>query len=342
MNVWQGALAIGVCTAAILGGCVKKADPAPITGMTTYTDSIKKFSLTYPANWKVRTFPDRLIVNSDTTRPGIARFTDYTTEGAPAAQIVMRAIKAEGRTLDSIMRDTRIFEDRVYKVENASLDGVKALKVSYEFPLEDGLFKGEQYFAMKDTGTATMLSLDAFSGSFDGYRANFDNIIKSAKLAETYVPAVQAADTIIQQVEPQPPSATTRVITGSGFAIAIPDNFKGERGKVAGTIYTVNYVGDRYDCSIQVDVFDASKQSNLDKIVEDNKARYKATTASATSIGGVKAYAISYSFVKDVNSRAYFAVKSGKMFRVTINWFKPKEADYLPPFEKAVASLKLD
>lgn len=343
MNLWRGIIPICVCAAAVLAGCSKKAEPAAIAGMTTYTDSLKKFSIEYPSNWKARIFKsDRIIINSDSTRAGITRFTDFPTKGSPAAQILLRAIKTDGRTLDSVMRDTRIFEDKVYKVEKSMLKGITALKVSYEFPLEDGLFKGEQYFAMKDTGTVTMLSFDAFAGSFDGYRANFDKIIQSVKLAETYIPPVQTADTIIQETEPQPPSATTRTITGTGFSISIPDNFKGERGKVAGTLYTVNYVGDRLDCSIQVDVFDASKQSNLDKIVEDNKARYKANSATATTLGGTKAYSINYSFVKDVGSRAYFAVKNGKMFRVTINWFKPKEADYLPHFEKAVASLRLD
>lgn len=341
MKLWHGFLLAGLCAGVILTGCVKKANPAPINGMTTYTDSLKKFSLDYPANWKVRKFPDRIIVNSDSARPGLARFTEYSTEGSPAAQIVLRAIKIEGRSLDSIMKDTRIFEDKVYKVENTTLAGTKALKITYEFPLEDGLFKGEQYLAMKDTGTATMLSFDAFSGTFDAYRPDFDKIIQRVKLAETYVPPVQTADTIIQQAEPQPPSATTRTITGTGFTIAVPDNFQGQRGSVAGTLYSVNYVGDRLDCSIQVDVFDASKQSNLDKIVEDNKARYKATSASATTLGGVKAYSIAYSFRADAGSRAYFAVKDKKMFRVTINWFKPKEADYLPAFEKAVASVKL-
>lgn len=146
-----------------------------------------------------------------------------------------------------------------------------------------------------------MLSFDAFAGTFDAYRANFDNIIEKVQLAETYVPPVQTADTIIQQAEPQPPSATTRTITGTGFSIAVPDNFKGERGSVPGTMYSVNYVGDRLDCSIQVDVFDASKQSNLEKIVEDNKARYKAASANATTLGGVERYSIAYSFRADAD-----------------------------------------
>ncbi len=343
INSSNAGVMIIICAAILLNSCTKKADPTTITGMTTYTDSVRKFSLLYPSNWKARIFKsDRIIINSDTTRAGSVRFTDFTTEGSPAAQIILRAIKSDGRSLDSIMRDTRIFEDKIYKVENSTLDGAKAIKVTYEFPLEDGLFKGEQYFAMKDTATATMLSFDAFASTFDRYRANFDKILQSVKLAETYIPASQKADTIIQQAEPQPPSTTTRTITGTGFSIAIPDNFRGERGKVVGTLYTVNYVGDRLDCSIQVDVFDASKQSKLEKIVDDNKARYKATNSTSTTLGGVKAYSINYSFVKDVNSRVYFAIKGGKMFRVTINWFKPKEAEYLPVFERSVASVKLD
>jgi len=180
----------------------------------------------------------------------------------------------------------------------------------------------------------------AFGGTFDAYRKSFDVILASVELAVAPAPKEVKVDTVQAKSEPAPPSETMRSITGNGFAISVPDNFAGARTTVKGTLASASYVGDRLDCTIQVDVFDASKQQNLDKIVADNKARYKASNANATTIGGSKAFSINYSFVKDVSSRVYFTIKGDKMFRITLNWYKPSESMYLPVFEKSVASFK--
>ena len=78
------------------------------------------------------------------------------------------------------------------------------------------------------------------------------------------------------------------------------------------------------------------------KIVEDNKSKYRASAASKTSIGGVDAYFMNYSFMSDVNSRVYFAIKGDKMYRVTLNWYVPKQAIYLPVFENCLITLKIN
>ncbi len=106
-------------------------------------------------------------------------------------------------------------------------------------------------------------------------------------------------------------------------------------------IYSINYSGERRaDCNIQVDVLDASKQNKLDKIVEDNRAKYKNAKPKDVKIGGVAAKVMDYSFAKDVKSRVYFTIKDDKLYRITMNWFKGEEKDYLPIFEKSIKSFK--
>ena len=51
---------------------------------------------------------------------------------------------------------------------------------------------------------------------------------------------------------------------------------------------------------------------------------------------------MNYSFMRDVNSRVYFAIKGDKMYRVTLNWFVPKQAIYLPVFENCLRTLKIN
>ena len=41
-----------------------------------------------------------------------------------------------------------------------------------------------------------------------------------------------------------------------------------------------------------------------------------------------------------VKGKVWFAMKGDKMYRITINWFTGEEKDFLPIFEKSVASFK--
>ncbi|MBI3259894.1 MAG: hypothetical protein HYZ54_10530 [Ignavibacteriae bacterium] len=340
MKTWHKSFLAAFLLTIVLIGCggAKKAEPVAITGMESYTDEALGFGMKYPSNWMLRkqAGAQAVVFSSNTV---VERFNKYDAEGIAGAKISISAMKTEGKTLDQIVTDSKEFTAESYTApEKTTLGGVAGTKLSCSFELGDGKFQSEKYFAMKDSMYVTIVELSAFGGTFDSYRTSFDEIIGSVTLAVAPAPKEVKRDTV--KTEPAPPSQTMRSISGNGFSISVPDNFTGTRTSVKGTLASANYVGDRLDCTVQVDVFDASKQQNLDKIVTDNKARYKATNATATTISGVKAYLINYSFAKDVNSRVYFAIKGDKMFRITLNWFKPMESEYLPIFEKSVASFK--
>jgi len=123
----------------------------------------------------------------------------------------------------------------------------------------------------------------------------------------------------------------------------IPDNFNSTSTNMPGTLYSANYIGKRRaDCNIQVDVYDASKQKNLKKIVDDNSATYKNATPSKLSLGGAEAYVMNYSPAKGVKSKVYFTLKGDKLYKITINWFVAEEKDYLPVFDKCVSAFKFE
>ena len=100
-------------------------------------------------------------------------------------------------------------------------------------------------------------------------------------------------------------------------------------------------IGGPADCIINVTVTDASKQNNLDRIVEQNKKLYKASASSPAKVGGETGAFIEDSPVKDVRRRTYFAVKGSKLYKVTLQWYKPEQEIFLPSFEKSFASLTL-
>ncbi|MGA2297424.1 MAG: PsbP-related protein [FCB group bacterium] len=319
--------------------CSKKGDATEITGLTSYTDPLTQFSIKYPTNWFMQSMPGtRFLVFS--TKTAIDRFIQYDPKGIAGAKIeVLMQKLVPPITLDTIMQKTKRFTSGYEPPQKVMIDGTPATKLVYTFELEDGEFNGEAYFATKDNQYVTVIIFEAFSGTMDAYRKNFDDIITSIKLAVT--PKEKNADTITKVVEAEPPSKTMATKGGDGYSIEIPDNFRAEASQAAGTLSSRNYIGARRgDCNIQVDVIDATKQKSLKKIVDENSPKYKNAKPVDTKIGGQPAYVMSYSFRKDDLSRVYYVLKGNKLYKITMNWFKGEEQDYLPIFEKSIASIK--
>ncbi|MCX7908489.1 MAG: hypothetical protein N2560_03115 [Ignavibacteria bacterium] len=322
----------------ILVSCGERKQIVEIKELATYTDPIMGFSIKYPTNWEIQKYPgDRFL--AFTTKTVIKRFKTFDPEGESGAKIELLSIKLpEGQTIDSVMAKKQFTPETYSAPTKVTIDGVEGFKQTYEFPLGDGVFKGEIYYAQKDPQVVTVISFEAFGGTFDHYKQSFDQILSSIKLA--YIPQV-GQDTIKKVVEAPPPSSNLVEYKGEGFAIKIPDNFDVRNPKVGGAIRSYQYIGERrLDCDIRIDIFDASKQSNLDKIVEDNKAKHKNTEPKPTSISGVKAYFFEYSPIQNVKSRVYYVVHNNKLYRITMNWFSGEEQLYKPVFEKSISTFK--
>jgi hypothetical protein len=330
----------------LLGCGEKSKGPEPLGALKEYVDPTTSFKVQYPQNWKeiqkesgrrFMAFPGKDA--SDAFRKVYAMPGEVNNS---AAQIAVFLQPLRGRILDSVVLDnmTDMINDSLYtEKRRTTIAGLPAYRLRYRYNLADGLYEGEKYIVVKDTAYATVLEFSAFTDSYSFYKPTFDNIAKNFIPASN--PIVKKQDTLIQNAEAAPPSPTSRIVNGTGFAISIPDNFNGVRTQNSGTIYSVSFQGDRLDCTIQVDVIDASKQKNLAKIVEDNKKAYGAASASKTTLGGVEAYYMNYSFGGNVQSRVYFAIKGDKMFRVTMNYFIPKQDVYKPVFEKSISTFRM-
>lgn len=325
-------------TLFFLYSCGEKKQIVEIKELATYEDPILGFSIKYPTNWEIQKYPgDRFL--AFTTRTVIKRFRTFEPEGESGAKIELLAVKlAEGQTLDSVMQKKQFTPETYSAPVKITIDGVEAYKQTYEFPLGDGIFQGEIYYAQKDPQVVTIISFEAFGGTFENYKSSFEQILSSVKLA--YIPQL-TRDTVKKVVEAPPPSSNLVEYKGEGFTIKIPDNFDVRNPKVGGALKSYQYIGERrLDCDIRIDIFDASKQNKLEKIVEDNKSKHKNTEPKKTEISGENAYFFEYNPIQNVKSRVYYVIHNNKLYRITMNWFVGEEVLYKPIFEKSISSFR--
>ena len=75
---------------------------------------------------------------------------------------------------------------------------------------------------------------------------------------------------------------------------------------------------------------------------DQNKGKYKATATGKASLGGQPALSLTYAASGNVvERRFYFAVKNDKVYRITMDWFKPQRNEYLAAYDKVINSVKI-
>lgn len=343
MKVLRALAPVAVCV-AMMAGCGNKVEPAKIDGLESYTDPATNFTAQYPKNWAASKQSQLLYVVSS-SEPGVAdRFVQLDKPGPAGAKIEVRSIKlTDSVTVERQMAiDRRGIDDpRFFQTEQTTLGGVPATKVRFSFDAEDGKFISDKYYAVKDS-MITTLEVASFGGTFDAYKATFDKIVSSLVLATPVQakPKAVAADTANQG--PEPPSQNLVKVQGNGYSMSIPDNFRMQGVKSAGTLSGTNYLGSRRDCTIQIDVLDASKQSKLEKIANDNKAAFGGGNPQSTSLGGSNAVIFNYTPMAGISRQVYLAVKDNKLYRIFVTWNKAEEATYKPIFDKCIGSFSFN
>ncbi len=337
MQLMRSTIVLFSVCAVLFAGCNQKAPVTPVDSLELKKDEVTKFEIKVPVNWKIQLVPGELILA--TSKPRITRrFLDFSA-GDGGAKIEMRAIMTDSTlTLDSLIQNSKLeFEDDLdrYELKDSKLGGKPAKRLSVAFDQEDGEYKSVQYFAIYDS-VITIVTFAAFGSTYEDYQETFNEVLASVKVAEMPDP-VQKMDSL-SPTGPEPPSDTLRAYNAADFAIRIPNNFKGSKVPTTG-ISAINFEGSRRDCNIRIDIFDATKQNDLDQIIEQNKANYGGKAAVSTKLGGRTAKYFSYAPQRGISSRAYFVVKGNKMMRVTVNWYKPQQEVYLPIFEKSIRSV---
>lgn len=306
-------------------------EPVKVDKLKEYKDQIYGFKIQYPANW------------FQLGQPGNAQFYQsqgvkekYIYPGQPGelgTEVLVQVKNLEGKTYEDFANELRDDIKQSGRIDNEINETIKdkpAIRMNYTIPITTKMnLEGYKYIFQVDTLIYT-LSFSGFGEWFAAHKEVFNTMLNSFMLPVPVVKTAEgwAASTNLEKYETP------------FFVINYPDNLNfigADKGKFD---FATELRADRQDCSIRWDVFDA-QDLPVEKVFEQNKARYKMKSPGEIVIDGQKAMFLNYTSMKDVESRAYFVVKNNKVIRITVNWFNPQKQNYLIPFENIVTTMKL-
>jgi hypothetical protein len=323
----------------ILPGCSKNA-AVEIKEWTQFQDQFFKVSFNYPKVWVVVTEPTKVVVSS--SAEAAEKFFDRDSRKADGVQVVIASERSD--SLQDFVKYVRDFkatkESEGYKVsemEDAKINGLDAKKISYSGVIDEKTKIKAIYVATLKDSTIYYVQYAAFNDLFVPYKPEFDSILASLILPQKIV--------IPKGINPAIPLAQVEKYSDNYIQLEYPANFgpnelskKGDM--ISGVRFAGNKDGMRNDCDINIDIRPA-KGLTLDKVVEQNSKKIKAIPKSSTTIGGEKAVYFNEIPQKSIERRTYFVVKNDKFFRVMLTYYAPMKKDFLPAFEKVIASIRL-
>lgn len=328
---------LGVALVILIGitGCSKKEPLPPIAEWETNQDPYFKVQFDYPKGWIKG--GESGMISFTSSEAAATKFSDPTSREAPdGAQIVVRYEKLDSvKALEAyVISDTTDLSSSgfsVHAVEQTTVDGVPALKFGYSGRYtEKTVIEAVRLYTLKDS----VLYKATFWG-FNDYFAPWTNVMDKF-IATAVLPRAKAA-----KVDESIPSTVYETISNDVLSLSYPNNFNPTMPAPKGdVVFTMMLAGYRNDSNVLVDVRPAKKLT-VEKVVEQNVKFYKPTSTGETTIDGLKAPYLNYSMTKNVASRVYFVVKNDKIYRVIFNYYEPMKKDFLPAFEKSVASLRI-
>jgi len=217
----------------------------------------------------------------------------------------------------------------VGKEEPITLDGKAGSRVPYTARYSTNVQEtGEHIYIAMDT-LLYDIQAAGFSDLFTAYKAVFDASISSLQFPK---PAVKGRD-------PNLPAESFTDGQSKLFSYEYPENFNFESIAKHENEEAISLRGPNKSCSIQFIVFGA-KGLTLEKVFAQNKGSFHGATTGKATVGGLPAMTLTYSPTKDVERRFYFVVRNDKVYRITMDWFKPQRADYLAAYDRVIASFK--
>lgn len=336
----------------LFSSCEQKTIPEEfhVTEYATYEDPVTKARILYPARWIVQSLPGKLAFF--TSSSAVAdRFLQYSTSGADGARIGILFFQMDTtKTLRSYLDSVRVFTDPSFysEPEQVQIGGKMGYMLKYSVQMEDGLFYGEQYVATADTQIVTVVQMEVFGGLQDAVRPIFDTVLKTLVLGKAPVERPVEIDTVIVEREPFKPDPNFKQFQSEHFSISIPTNFVSNVLPSGKSLYRVKFQGDNgpKDCTVEIDVFDAKNVTNIEKILEDNKSVYEQSGfrilgVKSGKVGTYNARYFEYQYGQNIAGRAYFLLQSGKLFRITVNWYIPEKDIYYPVFMRMLSTFRI-
>jgi len=302
-----------------------------------YENPTPRYRIEYPKGWTITTYPGKIRLLS--SQDAYDKFAVPTSKGAIGALILITVTKDTlGGDLQKLYDEVLAVDkdketiEKYEEVTDTKVGDKPAKRVYYRLKYDkETIKKVEKYLVVTDT-LDYVIELLSFNEMFESYKPAIQKLISTFEFPKKLEKG--------QEDPANKPSETFSTYNNPNYSLDYPDNFNIKTTKKGETGSTATFSGYRLDCTFVVDVF-PSQNLSVEKVFEQNKGNYKgAGGQKETSINGLKVIYLNYVGAPNIGSRAYFIVKGDKVYRMTLNWFKPQEADYISPFEKMASSFK--
>lgn len=315
--------------------CEKKVKAPAITEWTQYQDPFFRVTFSYPKGWHLVGEPHKVILYS--SAEAMEKFFDPTSGGAIGAQII---VTTERDSLSNLRKYAGTFESdkkaegfEIQSKKEITVDTMASVELQYSGQFDQKTkLTAIRAMTLKDS-TIYYVHFGAYNELFEPYKVVYDSVIASLVLPKPRVFA--------KNVDPSLPVAETDKFSNEVLELAYPANFSPSLKPAGKDIqFSMELKGYRQDCFVTIDVRPA-KGLTLEKVIEQNTKNLKPTGKGSTTIAGEKASYVNETPIKNIDRRTYFVVKNDKFYRVIFTYYSPMKKDFLPAFEKTVASLRL-
>jgi hypothetical protein len=335
-NRIAGALAALFLVLAFAPGCKKTIEPVKIAEWERYSDAAYKISFAFPKGYSMMADPGRIKVYSSSIVA--EKFFDHDPKKEDGIELIVSREKPEtlpalAAYMDGYKKELTASGYKIREEGTAKLDGIDAKTLTFSGAYDSKTkVKTTRVVAIKDS-LIFYVQYSAFNDYYEPYKAVFDTV-----MASLHLPKPKTAEEIANPALP-----SSELTTFENFAVKIqhPDNFDAATPKPKEpSTFSLELKGYRQDCSIRIDILPA-KGLAVEKVFDQNQKFFKSNSRGETKIDGLKAMYLTYSPAKSIESRAYFVVKNDKVIRSILNYYQPMKADFLPVFERCIASLRI-
>lgn len=321
-----GSLVFGL----LLLGCgqEKKMEPVAVGEMEEYRDPGIGFRVKHPKGWVTNAAVGRArFYNASEVDK---KFLDPTGAYPVGVEILIDAKRSADPAGDISRMKQELGQQVTAKPEEpATVAGKAAAKIPFVANYGKGNIIYGQHIFFESDSIVYEIGFAGFGNTYEAYAAVFDASLKSFEPAK---PAVKGRDQTL-------PSETFTQYDAKMFTFEYPENFNFTNPSKGKNDIVVGLRGVRQDCNILIDVFSAQGLT-LDKVVAQNKGKYKGASQGKTTIGGEPAATLTLSATKDVDRTVYFVVKNDKVIRITMDWFRPQKEEYTAAYNKVISSFK--
>jgi len=330
-TVLGGLLVIAAITLTVSGcGGKKEIVPVAVGEMETYHDPVLGYSISYPKAWLPDVEAGRR-ARFWSVQDAAKRFLDPTGAYPDGALIGIEVIQTDApeAEMKKILEELAASNVVLGLQEAITVKDKPATRVYTTANFGKGTVAYTHRVFINADSLLYEMDFGGINDQHEMHKLVFDASLASFEFPK---PVVAGADETL-------PSGGTSAYDAKMFTFEYPENFNFVNAAKGSNDLVLALRGVRQDCSIRFDVFGAKGQT-LEKVFEQNKGKFAGAQTGKATVGGQPAMTLTYSANRDVERRFYFVVKDDKVYRATMDWYKPQRTEYLAAYEKVINSIK--